>query len=94
MISNNGAGQISVVDFILLEKEGKVAHPLAAESYINKSYTFNSQAELYSIIEEAKKTNLDQLYTIVKESWKKFIDADNFHISICAADTIFNLFAR
>lgn len=92
LISNNGAGQISVVDFILLEKEGKVAHPLAAESYINKSYTFNSQIELDTIIEEAKKTNLDQLYTIVKESWKKFIDADNFHISICAADTIFTYF--
>ena len=29
------------------------------------------------------------MYRKVKSIWEKYIDADDFHISICAADTIF-----
>ena len=35
---------------------------------------------------------LDSLYRKVKSIWKKYVDADDFHISICAADTIFSYF--
>lgn len=35
---------------------------------------------------------LDSLYRQVKSIWKKYVDADDFHLSICAADTIFSYF--
>lgn len=88
----NKTGKISIVDDILLPKENKVAMPYLAESYINKPYCFNSQVELNSILMEAEKLNLDHLYGRVKKEWKKYIDADDFHISICTADTIFTYF--
>ena len=43
-------------------------------------------------IKRAKDENLDTLYRTVKSIWKKYIDADDFHVSICAADTIFTYF--
>ncbi len=92
LIVNNGTGEVSVVDFIPLGKEDKIASPLASESYINKTYTFNSQLELDAIIEEARKQTLDRLYRMVRRIWKRYVDADDFHISICAADTIFTYF--
>jgi hypothetical protein len=92
LIANNGTGEISVVDFIPLGKENKIAKPLPLESYINKPYSFNSQLELDAIIKRARKLTLDQLYRMVKGQWKEFIDADDFHLSICAADTIFTYF--
>ena len=39
-----------------------------------------------------KKKHLDTLYRKVKSIWKKYVDADDFHISICAADTIFTYY--
>lgn len=95
LIANNGGtGEISAVDFIPLGKEDKIAVPFPAESYINKPYSFNSKLELDAIIEEVNNQtfDLDHLYRLVKGKWKKFIDADDFHISICAADTIFTYF--
>ena len=92
LLANNGNGEISVVDFIPLEKEGKIAKPLATESYINKPYTFNSQLELEAVIKEARKYDLDHLYRMNKGIWKKYVDADDFHLSICVADTIFTYF--
>ena len=95
LIANDGGtGGISAVEFIPLGKEDKIAVPFPAESYINKPYSFNSKLELDAIIEEVKNQtfDLDHLYRTVKGKWKKFIDADNFHISICAADTIFTYF--
>jgi hypothetical protein len=32
------------------------------------------------------------LYKKVKSIWQKYVDADDFHISLCAADTIFSYF--
>src|SRR5437867_643285 len=81
LLANDGTGEVSIADFIPLGKEGKIAYPLAAESYINKPYTFNSQLELDATIEEAKRQTLDTLYRTVKGSWKMYIDADDFHIS-------------
>src|SRR6185312_12182371 len=43
LLANNETSKISIVDFIPLGKEDKIAMPLAAESYINKPYTFNSE---------------------------------------------------
>lgn len=89
LIANNGTGEISILDSVSLDKEGRSAYPLAAESYINKPYSFNSKLEVEEYNKQAKNETLDSLYKKVKSIWKKYVDADDFHISICAADTIF-----
>jgi hypothetical protein len=66
--------------------------PFGNESYLNKPYTFKSREEFDLTIEKAKCETLDSLYRKVMSIWKKYIDADDFHISICAADTLFTYF--
>ena len=44
------------------------------------------------MIQEARSETLDNLYKKVKTIWTKDIDADHFHISISAADTIFTYY--
>jgi hypothetical protein len=63
--------------------------PFEKEAYLNRPYSFKSKEEFDDTIEKAKGEKLDSLYKKVKSIWKKYIDADDFHISICAADTIF-----
>ena len=60
-------------------------------AYLNKPYFFKID-EVEQIIEQAKNETLDTLYKKVKSIWKKYVDADDFHISICAADTIFTYY--
>ena len=83
-------GEISIVDYI--PNGDEIIKPLKALSYINKPYSFGSEQEVRDYIEKAKGQTLDTLYTRVKGDWKKFVDADDFHISICAADTIFTYY--
>jgi hypothetical protein len=66
--------------------------PLDSRSYINKPYTFKSKEEFDRLVEIARNITLDTLYRKVKSIWKKYVDADDFHISICTADTIFTYF--
>jgi hypothetical protein len=80
---------------VLLESipldETTVLKPIELMSYLNKPYIFDSKDEFYEYVEHVK--NNEDLYSLfkhVKSIWKKFLDADNFHISICAADTIFS----
>lgn len=93
----------AVVDFtnpneirIILQKQIEldddrktVLKPLDLISYINKPYQFKTQDEFWSYIEKAKQKTTDTLHAKVKAIWNKYVDADNFHISICSADTIF-----
>jgi hypothetical protein len=72
--------------------EKTVFRPLESTSYINKPYYFKSEKEFDECIEKAKHETLDTLYRRTKSIWKKYIDADDFHLSICAADTIFSYF--
>lgn len=66
--------------------------PFEKEAYLNKPYTFKSREEFEACIENARQQTLDTLYLKVKSIWNKYIDADDFHISICAADTIFTYY--
>ena len=75
-----------------IELGDKILRPLKSLSYINKAYTFASEDEIKQYVERARNESLDTLYRKVKAIWKKYIDADDFHISICAADTIFTYF--
>ena len=61
--------------------------PFDIQAYLNKPYTFKSRKEFDDTIEKAKHETLDTLYKKVKKVWSKYIDADDFHLSICAADT-------
>lgn len=70
----------------------KILKPLEFLSYINKPYSFGSAKEVKSYIKKEAPDTLDSLYRKVKSIWKKYVDADDFHISICAADTIFSYF--
>ena len=74
-----------------IDLEDKIVKPLPAEAYLNKPYSFKIR-EVEYVIQSAKLENLDTLYRKVKSIWKKYIDADDLHISICAADTIFTYY--
>ena len=86
LIAENGT--IRIAEFYPTEI---ILKPLEPTSYINRAYTFTSKEQVIQYIANTKiKTEtLDTLYRTVKSIWKKYIDADDFHISICAADTIF-----
>jgi hypothetical protein len=82
-------GQVSIADYI--PNGDEIIKPLKELSYINKPYSFGSDSEVNDYIDKAKNETLDTLYSKVKQIWKKYVDADDFHISICSADTIFHI---
>jgi hypothetical protein len=69
-----------------------VIKPFELRAYMEKPYTFKSKEEFEQLVENVKTKNLDDLYRKVKSIWTKYIDADDFHMSLCAADTIFTYF--
>ncbi|MFZ0345399.1 MAG: hypothetical protein WAL24_09595 [Nitrososphaeraceae archaeon] len=73
-----------------IEYENEIVIPL--ENSMSRTFTFKSGEEFNQFIEKSKLENLDSLYRKVKAIWLKYIDADDFHISLCAADTIFTYF--
>jgi len=75
-----------------IELEDKILIPLDKEAYINKAYSFLSEDDVKSCIDSAKQGNLDTLYHKIKSIWKKYVDADDFYISLCALDTIYTYF--
>ena len=88
--NNNNFPSIVLQESISLD-ETTILKPPELMSYLNKPYVFESKEEFYQHIENGKnQTDLYSLFKQVKSLWKKYIDADNFHISICAADTIFS----
>jgi hypothetical protein len=82
---------ISLVDQIDIG-DNIVIKPYEVLSYINRPYTFDSKEKFEEVVESTKTKNLDIIYRKVKSIWTKYIDADDFHISLCAADTIFTYF--
>jgi len=70
----------------------RVLKPFQIAAYVNEPYAFKSEQEFFEFVKKTKDENLDSLYKKVKSIWKKYVDADDFHISICAADTIFTYF--
>jgi hypothetical protein len=75
-----------------IELANMTLKPLERFSYLNKEYSFDSLDEIKKYIERAKNESMDSLFKIVKTIWKKYNDADNDHIVLCAADTIFTYF--
>ena len=59
--------------------------PFEPSAYLNEPYRFQSEQDFKSYIDRARRETLDTLYRKVKAIWSKYIDADDFHISICAS---------
>lgn len=76
-------------------KSVRIYQPLQDFSYITIPYSFKSKEDFENIAKFAQNKQLctlDSLYWLIKSIWSKYIDADNNHLSICAADTIFSYF--
>jgi hypothetical protein len=86
-----GVSTITLEDAIEID-DSTMIKPPERISYMSKPYTFKSKEEFQDVVENIKTKNLDILYKKVKSIWQKYIDADDFHISLCAADTIFTYF--
>ena len=74
-------------EFKKLLKRNSQTPILKTQEYYQGSFLFGE-----AFIQKAKNETLDTLYLKVKSIWIKYIDADNFHLVICAADTIFTYF--
>ncbi|CAN5376768.1 hypothetical protein BH18THE2_BH18THE2_25050 [soil metagenome] len=59
--------------------------PFESTAYLSEPYKFESKQHFGTCIEKARVETRDSLYRKVKSIWLKYIDADPFHISICAA---------
>ena len=82
--------EISILPSI--ELEDKIVKPLTQDMYLSRPYTFTSQQEVRKFIEKTRKENLDTIFNKVKSIYRKYIDADDFHISICAADIVYTYY--
>ena len=82
--------RITLEDSIENENENGTFFPV--QDPMSRVFSFKSENEFDQYIENAKKETLHSLYKKVKAIWRKYIDADDFHISLCAADTIFTYF--
>jgi hypothetical protein len=81
--------EINIKPTVGLDKQNKTLKPYEQDSYLSRPYEFADELEVEYYKNEAKKYNLDTLYlNLVKPLWKKYIDADNLHLSLCAFDTI------
>jgi hypothetical protein len=66
--------------------------PFERTAYLSEPYRFESRQHFETCVEKARGETRDSLFRKVKSIWLKYIDADPFHISICAADTIFTYY--
>ena len=72
--------------------EDIVLKPLPLMSYLSKPYTFKDRQDFDKHIYDCRNETMDSLYAEVKSEWSKYIDADDFHLSLCAADTIYTYY--
>jgi hypothetical protein len=87
----SGKIKITLEDSISIGDKSEYKPP-EESAYLNKPYKFESIRDFNSCIDKAMDEDLSSLYRKVKPIWSKYIDADDFHISICVADTIFTYF--
>jgi hypothetical protein len=66
--------------------------PPSEDMYQSKEYNFLSESEIHNYIQRAKTETFESLFRKVKDVWKKYFDAEEDVINLCAADTIFTYF--
>ncbi len=84
----NSSTAIGIMDSLAYNEDTRVKPELLS----NRSYSFKNREEFDSYIQKAENDTLDSLFDKTLNYWSKFIDADDFHLKICAADTIFTYF--
>jgi ribosomal protein S27E len=62
---------------------------LIPELLSNRPYSFKNKEEFDLYVQRAKNETLDSLFDKTLAIWRKYIDADDFHLKICAGDTMF-----
>jgi hypothetical protein len=87
----SGKIEVTLEDSIPIGDKSEYKPP-EESAYLSKPYKFESMREFNSYIGKAMNEDRSSLYRKVKTVWSKYIDADNFHISICVADTIFTYY--
>jgi hypothetical protein len=90
-IAKANSNQITLEKSITIDDINEY-RPFELAAYLTKPYVFKSKQDFEACVNKARKENLNTLYRKVKLIWKKYIDADDFHISICAADTVFTYY--
>ena len=101
---DNDSKQVSLKREIMIDTEwdeqGNVTkqmvyRPAESVSYMNKPYVFESEDEFFKMIEFVRNPQmctLDGMYWLVKSIWAKYLDVEESHLIVCAADTIFSYF--
>ncbi|MGC1132846.1 MAG: hypothetical protein WA941_08485, partial [Nitrososphaeraceae archaeon] len=74
---------IGIMDSLAYNEDTRVKPELLS----NRSYSFKNREEFDSYIQKAENETLDSLFAKTLAMWRKLIDADDFHLKICAADT-------
>ena len=82
---------ITLEESIAIDKKNEYK-PFEQTAYLSEPYKFESREHFKTCVEKASMESRDSLYRKVKSIWRKYIDADDFHISICTADTIFTYY--
>jgi hypothetical protein len=66
---------------------------IPSQNPLSRQFRFKSREEFdQCMYEDAKTETHDSLFNKIRSIWAKYIDADDFHISLCAADTFFTYF--
>jgi hypothetical protein len=87
---SSSSSLVSIQEFI--ELNDKILKPLEEDAYLSKPYNFASEQQVREYIDSTKNETLDTLYKKVKSICQKYIDADDFHLSILSADIIYTYF--
>jgi hypothetical protein len=87
-------GDYSLQPFKYLEGPGEYdLHPAeSADSQNPIPYTFDSMEELKQFIEAAKGETFETLFSTVKSTFQKYVNAEDYYITILSADTIYSYF--
>jgi hypothetical protein len=85
---NDGTPTIGIMDSLAYTEDTR----LKPELLSNRPYSFTDKEEFDSYIQKARNETLDTLFTKGLAIWTKYIDASDFQLKICAADTIFTYF--
>jgi hypothetical protein len=87
-VSKSDSNKITLEPLLKIDDKSEYG-PFESSTYLSEAYRFESKRDFEACVQKARDETRDSLYRRVKTIWSKYIDADPFHISICAADTIF-----
>jgi hypothetical protein len=90
-VSRAGSKDITLEKSIPIDDTSEY-RPFELSAYLSEPYRFKSKQHFEASVEIVRRETRDSIFRKVKAIWSKYIDADDFHISLCAADTIFTYY--